>query len=41
MENIFYLPNLRVFGIKNIDKEVQLNFNKKTVDKDINPKNIV
>lgn len=33
MENIFYLLNMRVSGIKNIKKEIRLDFYKKTVDK--------
>ena len=37
MENLFYLLNFSVSGIKNIEKEVQLNFYKKTVDKDFDP----
>lgn len=37
MENIFYLLNMSVSGIKNIKEEVRLNFYKKTVDKNFDP----
>lgn len=37
MENLFYLLNLNISGIKCIEKEVRLDFYKKTVDKDFNP----
>lgn len=37
MENLFYLLSLRVSGIKCIEKEVRLDFYKKTVDKDFDP----
>lgn len=37
MENMFYLLNMSVTGIKNIKEEVRLNFYKKTVDKNFNP----
>ena len=34
MSNIFYLLNFTVSGIKNIRKEVRLDFYKKTIDKE-------
>lgn len=37
MQNIFYLLNISVSGIKNINNEICLNFYKKTVDKNFNP----
>ena len=37
MENVFYLLNMSVSGIKSIKKEVRLDFYKKTVDKDFEP----
>ena len=37
MENMLYLLNIRVSGIKNIKNEVRLDFYKKTVDKDFDP----
>ena len=37
MGNLFYLLNLSVSGIKCIEKEVRLDFYKKTVDKDFDP----
>lgn len=37
MENMIYLLNMSVSGIKNISKEVRLEFYKKTVDKTFNP----
>lgn len=37
MENLIYLLNMTVFGIKNLRKEVRLDFYKKTVNKKFNP----
>ena len=37
MNNMYYLLNIGVSGIKGIKNEVQLNFYKKTVDKNFNP----
>lgn len=37
MENMCYLLNISVSGIKCIKEEVRLNFYKKTIDKDFNP----
>lgn len=37
MDNMFYLLNIGVSGIKGIKKEVQLDFYKKTVDKKFDP----
>lgn len=37
MENMIYLLNMNVSGIKNIQEEVRLDFYKKTVDKNFNP----
>lgn len=37
MENVFYMLNIGVAGIKCIKEEVRLNFYKKTVDKNFNP----
>ena len=37
MENIFYLLNMSVVGIKNIKKEIRLEFYKKTVDHNFDP----
>ena len=37
MDNMFYLLNIGVSGIKGIKNEVQLDFYKKTVDKNFNP----
>ena len=37
MDNMFYLLNIGVSGIKGIKKEVQLDFYKKTVDKNFDP----
>lgn len=37
MENVFYLLNMSISGIKSIKKEVRLDFYKKTVDKDFAP----
>lgn len=37
MNNMIYLLNMTVFGIKNIKKEVHLDFYKKTIDKNFNP----
>lgn len=37
MENMFYLLNLTVSGIKSIKKEVHLEFYKKTIDKTFDP----
>lgn len=37
MENMFYLLNISVSGIKCIKEEVRLDFYKKTVDKNFNP----
>lgn len=37
MGNLIYLLNISVSGIKNIRKEVRLDFYKKTVDKNFNP----
>lgn len=37
MDNMFYLLNIGVSGIKGIKNEVQLNFYKKTVDKKFDP----
>lgn len=37
MENGIFLLNMAVKGIKNIEKEVKLDFYKKTVDKNFNP----
>lgn len=37
MDNLIYLLNMTVAGIKSIKKEVRLDFYKKTVDKNFNP----
>lgn len=37
MENMIYLLNISVSGIKNIRKEVRIEFYKKTIDKSFNP----
>lgn len=37
MENMLYLLNISVAGIKSIKEEIQLDFYKKTVDKNFNP----
>ena len=37
MENMIYLLNMSVSGIKSISKEVRLDFYKKTIDKTFNP----
>lgn len=37
MGNMFYLLNMSVVGIKNIKKEIRIDFYKKTVDKNFNP----
>jgi AAA15 family ATPase/GTPase len=37
MENMIYLLNMTVSGIKNIKKDVRIDFYKKTVDKQFNP----
>ncbi len=37
MDNMFYLLNIGVSGIKGIKNEVKLDFYKKTVDKKFNP----
>lgn len=37
MDNMLYLLNIGVSGIKSIKEEISLNFYKKTVDKDFNP----
>lgn len=37
MENSIYLLNMTVSGIKNIKKEVRIDFYKKTIDKNFNP----
>lgn len=37
MKNMFYLLNVGISGIKSIEKEVRLNFYKKTVDKNFDP----
>lgn len=37
MENMIYLLNMTVSGVKNIKQEVRLDFYKKTVDKNFNP----
>lgn len=37
MANMFYLLNMSISGIKNIKNEIQLDFYKKTVDKNFNP----
>lgn len=37
MENMFYLLNMSVAGIKNIKEEIRLDFYKKTVDKNFDP----
>ena len=37
MNNMFYLLNMSVAGIKSIKEEVQLDFYKKTVDKSFDP----
>ena len=37
MGNMFYLLNIKVSGIKNIKKEIQINFYKKTVDRNFDP----
>lgn len=37
MQNMFYLLNISVSGIKNIKDEICLNFYKKTIDKNFNP----
>lgn len=34
---MFYLLNMRISGIKCIEEEVQLNFYKKTIDRDFDP----
>lgn len=36
MKNQFYLLNLKLSGIKNIEKEIQIDFYKKTIDKSFN-----
>lgn len=37
MENMLYLLNMSVAGIKSIKEEIRLDFYKKTVDKNFNP----
>lgn len=37
MENMLYLLNISVAGIKSIKEEINLNFYKKTIDKDFDP----
>ena len=37
MENVFYLLNLTISGVKNLKKEVKLDFYKKTINSDFNP----
>lgn len=37
MNNMFYLLNLTVSGVKNLKKEVRLDFYKKTIDKNFDP----
>lgn len=37
MENIIYLLNMRICGIKNIKQEIRIDFYKKTVDKNFDP----
>ncbi len=37
MENMFYLLNMSVAGVKNLKEEVRLDFYKKTIDKNFNP----
>ena len=37
MRNRFYLLTLKVSGIKNIEKDIQIDFYKKTIDKNFNP----
>ena len=37
MDNLFYLLNMTVSGIKNIKKDVRLDFYKKTIDKSFDP----
>ena len=37
MERLFYLLKLEVFGIKNIEKTVEIDFYKKTIADDFNP----
>jgi hypothetical protein len=37
MENVFYLLNMSISGIKSIKKKIRLDFYKKTVDKDFDP----
>lgn len=37
MDNLIYLLNMTVYGIKNIKKKIRIDFYKKTVDKKFNP----
>ena len=37
MDNMIYLLNMTVSGIKSIKKEIRLDFDKKTIDKKFNP----
>lgn len=37
MENMFYLLNIRISGVKNIKEEIKIDFYKKTVDKNFDP----
>ena len=37
MENMFYLFNIRISGVKNIKEEIKIDFYKKTVDKNFDP----
>ena len=37
MDNMIYLLNMTVSGIKSIKKEIRLDFYKKTIDKKFNP----
>ena len=37
MDNMIYLLNMTVSGIKSIKKEIRLDFYKKTIDKNFNP----
>ena len=39
MNNTFYLLNLKLSGIKNFEKDVQIDFYKKTIDKNFDPEN--
>lgn len=37
MENMFYLLNIRISGVKNIKEEIKIDFYKKTIDKNFDP----